>query len=363
MKHLKRIHSLLLALLLLLPAAGCAKGPPAVFSESPVLCVVETGPDNSSYLRFLDGEFQELGRKHIPKGHVVPGFDRVYYREGEIFAAVRGNFAEYEEEIILRYHISDGTYEELDMGLWAMNNMALYEDYVFGTNAVNFIGTITNRHLVTGQVQTLEVGSDAYVDRMQVMYGMLYAVVHYTQEEQVYLYEIEIDTLDVIRRHNITEFGAPEHIIEHGNSIYLANQLVNVRFGPDATNLTVYQPADQSFRTIELGTASPYLMQIQDGTLFITHYNPVLLEGNQVTVLDLETEEFVTHDFPHAVDEFQIDGETVYILDNDRTFYKYRYRDGAFTLLLEYVLPPVDADDPEDTYYYIPAITLCKDAG
>lgn len=355
---MKRLFVSLLAGIVILGLCGCqstARTNVAENTSNIKIGIIETtGYKNKSYIHFLDDDLNYIAKKENEYASLSEPFDYPIYKNGDLFVIPKGEFEKRKEKCILRYHLQSDRYEEYDTGLQSMNRMAVSKDYIFGVNTINNTSTIV-RCSINQRSDTLSAQfPDLYISELVVLNETLYAIFNSNLHE-VFFVELSVETLEIIHQYDITPYGSPCSFIEHDDKIYISNQYADSISGEPSTLLTVFDKVNQTFSQINTKEQSPNNLVVLNDLLFISHYDRVQATGNQISVMDLNTNECNAYEFEHPVKQIASDGTFLYLLGENQ-IYKYKFENQEF---LEVGDKKLDTDR-SGTFFYITSFFLCN---
>lgn len=291
--------------------------------------VIETtGYENKSYIHFFDEDLNFQFTEENNYSSISEPFDFPIYMDGKMYAIPKGEFELRNENCILCYDIKSDSYQEYDTGLQSMNSLAISKDYLFGVNTQNNISTIV-RCNISNSERFSKNFPEVYIPKIVVINNFLYAILK-SGSEKVFLAEISQETLDIVNKYDITQYGDPSNLLEFESKIYISNQYIDTLSGIPSTYVTVFNQTDHTFSQINTKKESPDNLIALNNLIFVSHYDRVQASGNIISVINTQTQKCASYDFNHMVKQIATDGKYVYVL-GDYCLYKYEYKNGKFS--------------------------------
>lgn len=141
-----KLYGVLLFSLIIVPFAGC-KGNDVLnndIRQKATVGVIETtGYKNKSYIHFYDSDLNFLYKEENDYASLSESWADPICKNRILFSIPKETFENQDEKCIVGYNIDADEYQEYDMDLYSMNELAVSKDYIFGVNTLNTISTIS----------------------------------------------------------------------------------------------------------------------------------------------------------------------------------------------------------------------------
>lgn len=345
---MKKLISIIFILLSFTIFSACEANLQSRDSANVKLGVIETtGYKSKSYIHFYDEDLNFLYKEEINYASLSEPFDRPICENGEVYIIPKGEFEKRKETYILNYNINSNEYKLYDTQITSMNRLAVSNEYIFGVNCINGNSNIV-RCLKSDPSEIITVEfKNIYIAELFVQNEKVYAIMH-NEDAKIIFAELSINTLETIGQYDITSYGSPCTLLDYKEKIYFANQYEEEAFGTLSSKLTVFDKNKKVFEQIELNEYSPNNLIINNDLLFISHYDRVQNQGNQITVINLDTGAMEAYKFKHPIKQISADDKYIYIL-GESCIYKYIFNNEQFQQINH---TEINADK-SNTFYYI----------
>lgn len=345
---MRKLISVILVLLVLVTFSACDSNSQPEDAVNVKLGVIETtGYKNKSYLHFFDEDLNFLYKEEVDYASLSEPFDNPICEDGEVYIIPKGEFEKREETYILKYNIESNEYKLYDTQINSMNRLAVSKEFLFGVNCINGNSNLVRCSKEDLTNVTTKEFKHVYIAEMFVLNEKLYVIIH-DEEAKIIFAELSIETLEVVEQYDITSYGSPCDLIEYENKIYFSNQYEDETLGIPSSCLTVFDIEKKTFDQIKLTQCSTNNLIIENGLLFVSHFDRVQNQGNKVSVVNLDTGNINTYELNHQVKQISAMNEYFYIL-GDNCMYKYNY-DGHQFIQIKNMDIPVNKSK---TFYYI----------
>lgn len=372
----KTVFAILLILTVVFTFSTCsAPVPEAEKVEQVKLGVIETtGYKNKSYFHFFDENLNYLYKETNKYAALSEPFDSPIFEDGNLYTSCKGKYKKFfgdTEDFVLKYNLETGNYTALANNKNLIGHTAVSDGRVYTC----FANTITGNPK-TGQGQ-VAAGFNAMLSCVTFLDDELYVVASGSSgnqtlptsasqpqrqvnsgsdsgNESIQLMKMSPDTLEVLERYDITQYGLPCKLFRYNDKIYISNQYTDDTTGTPSTMLTVFDYETKTFSQIDTGEASPNNLFVMNDLLFISHFSPVTNIGNKISVYNLKTNEIKTYEMGDIVKQIATDGTYIYML-GESTVYKYEYTEDGFSKLTS---RGIEVDESQ-TYFYISSFFVC----
>lgn len=355
---MKKFFSCLILLIILINLSACIPSTKKhIASDTKIkLGIIETtGYKNQSYIHFFDENLNFLYREENQYASLSEPFDYPIFKNGDLFTIPKGEFEKRKETCILKYDIQADTYKEFDVGLRSMNRLAVSENYVFGVNTINGISTIARCSINSSSPNLYsKTFTGIYIQEIVVLEDELYAILS-SDEQELYLAKFSKDSLEVLEKYDISQYGSPCNLVEFEGKIYISNQYRDALTAELSSLITIFDKNTKTFSQIDLQENSPNNLLVMQDALFVSHFDRVQAQGNKVSIINLRTNGCETHTLNHPVKQIATDGNYLYVL-GDKIIYKYVYKNEG---LIE-VNHKEMTKNSSQTFFYVTSFFLCN---
>lgn len=305
---------------------GCSKSNLKTSSLSGRYGVIETtSQENKTYLSFYNDDFEKLGEETIKYGSMGDGFSLPIVFNNSMFIVPKGIYNTKELTFIMEYDFHKGKIKKHDTGLQNMNNITIDDDYVYGVNTMNLVSNIVKCNRETKKVSKIEI-PEVYISYITIYGNELFAFGEKDggDELESYLYILDSNTLDILNKIDITNIGFGQYYtVMKDNKLYFPTSYSMEDEGNQPINkLSEYNRASGEFKTYDLKENFPFQIMEYKDKLLITHFDPVGVEGNKISLFNPDDGSSEIIELKHNVEQLDLDGEEIIILGNG---YLYRY--------------------------------------
>lgn len=323
-------------------------------SEYDFAVIDTTGQVNKSFIYYYDNSGKLIYEKYIDMGYMGDTFSFPQVYENKVYVTPWGIDLERELSDVLEIDIENENYRTFDTSLHSINSLAITDQYFFVVNTINAVTKIARTDRETSDT-VIKEWPDYLIGKMAAYNNVLYAFGSSLTDMKSELIEIDIETLDVIRIHDIGEFGespADSVLFDEGNLYFTLPYKNN-----SANNsLTALDTKTKEIREIKLPELSPsQLLKYQD-YIIISHVDNVMDEGNSISILNTNTGELVHHELHNKPRQIYIKDNYLYSLDiTDRNICRYELKSNKINLLDQFFIEP-----RKDKEFYFLSGFFCK---
>lgn len=311
---------------LLVIISGCSKSELDSKSLDYKYSVIETtSQENNTYISFYDDDLKKIGEEKIKYGSMGNGFTLPLLFEGSMFIVPKGIATKKEHTFIMEYDLKDNEINKHNTGLQNMNSITINKDFIYGVNTMDFTTNIVQYNRDTEELIEIKI-PEVYINYLSVQGDELFGLGEDLKEEGMnsFIYIIDSNTLEILKEIDITEIGHGCYdLIMKDNDIYFStsysidgvNELPNsklIRFNRESEDFSIY----------ELKEDYPFQILEYKDNLLITHFDPVSVTGNGISIFNMEDESSKTINLDHNIEQLAIDGEDIIIL-GEGSFYIY----------------------------------------
>lgn len=295
--------------------------------------VIETtGQKNSTYISFYNDDLEKVGEENIKYGSMGDGFSLPIVFKKSMFIVPKGIYNIKELTFIMEYDLYKGKIEKYNIGLQNMNNIAVDDNYIYGVNTMNNISSIVKCNRKTKELSKVEI-SEVYISYIEVYKNELFAFGESYEEEKMksYLYIFESNTLSILEKIDISNIGFGQYYtVMKDNKLYFPTSFSIEDTGEQPINkLSEYNRESGDILTYNLEKNYPFQIIEYKEKLLITHFDPVAVKGNTISIFNVKDESSEVIEFSHNIEQIVLDDENIVILGNG---YLYIY-DNRFSLL------------------------------
>lgn len=311
--------------------------------------VIETtGQENRSYISFYDANLKKIGEKSIKYGSMGDGFSLPIVFDNHMFIVPKGIYHKKELTFVMSYDLFKGKVEKYNTGLQNMNNISVDEDNVYSVNTMNNITSIVKYNRKTQDLSKKEM-PEVYIGYIEIYGNKLFAFGEGEEAGKIksYLYIFDSNTLDILEKVDISNIGFGQYYtVMKGDKLYFPTSFsIEATDGLPTNKLSEYNHETGQIITYTLKENYPFQIMEYEDKLLITHFDPVAVKGNKVSIFDVKDGSSDVIEFNHNIEQLELDGENVIIL-GDGYLYKY---DSKFSLINS---TKVINDRDSNCYYY-----------
>lgn len=297
-------------------------------------CVIETTEQKSqSILSFYDKNLNRIGQHKIPYADYGSLFTPPVVMNNNVYAIPEGVPYVKELEIVLEYHLNDGTVTEMNLKKPGLFSFAVSSDSIYTTNMLNGTSSISKYNKKTGKVERINTPST--VRNYNFIYSCgdgVYVSADQSSQNKTksYLIKINPDHLSIEWEKDISNIGSETTFFYSDNKYLYFTVPKDKKYKPESY-LARMSFKDQKIKKINLPYVNPEQMKPYKDKLLISH-NDMHGTGNNITVFDPKTLQSELLTLDHNVDQMEVKDDKIYILGEDMM---YRYRLEKNKLLLE----------------------------
>ncbi len=336
-------------ILVLSVLSGCSEANIMGKSSNYRYGVIETtGQENRTYISFYNDDLEKLGEESFKYGSMGDGFSLPIVFDNNMFIVPKGIYNKKELTFVMGYDLDKGKVEKYDTGLQNMNNITVGEDYIYGVNTMNNISNIVKCNRSTKELLKKEI-PETYISYIEIYGDELFAFGEIEKEGKMksYLYIFDSNTLDILEKIDISDIGFGQYYTAmKDNKLYFPTAFLIEGVEDQPTNkLSEYSRESREIRTYDLKENYPFQIMEYKDRLLITHFDPVAVKGNMISIFDIKDGSSEVIEFNHNIEQLELDGENIIIL-GDGYLHKY---DSNFSLINSI---KVVNDRDSNCYYY-----------
>lgn len=302
--------------------------------------VIETtSQNNKSYISFYNKNLQKVTESEIKYGSMGSCYDLPKIYKDSMYVIPKGIGNSKELKIIFRYDLKTGKTMTYNLDEQNMNSFCVNDNFLFGVSTWNNNSNISRLDLKSNKINKLTFENE-YVCKMDLYGDMLYAFSTSKSKSSIktYLYVIDINNFKVVNKFDISSCGINQfYTCKVSDDIYFTsnnNVSSDMKSETPSTTLTKYNIKDKSFTGITLNNENPFQIIQYKRKLIISHFDPVQLRGDSITVYDLDTKEQKIVTLKNELYQISIKGDKLYSTDGLNKMYTYRINeDYSFDLL------------------------------
>lgn len=313
-----------------------------------------TGQANKSFIYYYDNSGKLLYEKAINMGYMGDTFSFPLVYNNKIYVTPWGTDLERDLSVVLEMDMESEDLRTYDTTLHSINSLAVSDKYFFTVNTINAVTTLARTDRATLDTVTKE-WQDYIIGKLAVFEDVLYAFGCSLTDMKSELIEIDIDTMEIIKAHDLEEFGdspADSALLDEGNFYF------TLPYKDNSPNdiLTVLDTKTDKIREIKLPEASPSQLIKYKKYIIISHVDNVMNEGSSLSILDTETGEIVHHKLKNIPRQIFIKDDCLYSMDiTGRSICKYELKDDDIKLL-----DRIEIDKRKDEEFYFLSGFYCK---
>ena len=324
-----------------------------IFNTDFYLAVIETTEQaNKSNITFYNKDLIAVGTREIKLGSMGSSFDlpRIYGKNMYVIPKGIGN--QKDLTVIMEYDMETGKYETYDMKQPGMNSFSVDEKSIYSVNTLNNTSIISWRDKSSANVKTISK-QDVYIGRLDLYDDTLYAFAMTKEKEGIKsnLYLIDTKSFEITATLDISKSGTGQYFsIKIGDAVYFTNQNeISGMTERSSYNLSRLSIKDKTILNIRLKEEHPFQIVNYKDKLIISHYDPVQIQGNKITLYDLETNEQQVVTLENNLSQILIKDDKVYSTDGEY-LYAYSINNTAFKLINKI---DIYTKRNSSTFYYV----------
>ncbi|MCL1791477.1 MAG: hypothetical protein FWG40_09065 [Peptococcaceae bacterium] len=328
------------------------------YDDSFSVGVIETTEqENKSVLTLYNESLNRVGTLMFDLGSMGTFYDPPKIYKDSMYVIPKGLGNQKNLKCVLQVDLRTGTGRQYNLGLAGMNSFEVNDHYIFGVNTLNFQSVIARLDKTANVVKTITLPG-TYIERLILGDRNLFAFgIDKSNDGTVTsdLYEIDATTLSILRKHAIGSYGISHHgaLFVNGKLFFTnATKADGIRNESPTNVLTVYDPADAGFETIQLDAFFPAQILRFENKLLVTHCNLVTGEGKNISIYNLDTGETKLVSLDHNVSQISIHRDSLFMTDGV-SLYHYKI---AGTDLTYIQMKEVRTLKTQAKHYYIGAL-------
>ncbi len=334
-------------------------------SRSFYVGVVRTTQDkNKSILNFYDKKLNFIKSIELPYGALADYMTLPAVNQNFIYFIPGGTTLK-ESEAVIRYDLSTQTLKEYDIGMPSLLQVTASEDAIFTVNELNFTSYIT-KYITKNTADNMkqkfctQVSSKKFsYDTIYYYNGFLYVTgkTKTTKKEKYYLFQLDADTLQIIQKADITNYGQGNcFFLGVGEDIYFTlpydkkEEKNNV-----IMKFSTKKKTTKQLEKLKLPNYFPQQIKKLDNLLLVSHCDLIEGTGNSISIFDLKTKKTKLISFAHRVSQIEVDAisHSLYILGDDKLYhYTLNTKEKNFLLEEKITVSNKNNDEEEKIYYY-----------
>lgn len=282
--------------------------------------VKTTEQKDQSYILFYDDKLHELGKQSIKYGSMGDGFLLPIIYDNYMYIVPKGLGKTKEHTFVMEYNLDNGEVNKYNTGLQNMNGISITEDSVYGVNTMNSYTNIVKCDKETKRIIKTEL-EGVYIGYLKTYGNIIYAFGEELKSgnRKICLYLFDSKNLDLLDKIDITSIGfGQESTLIKNNKLYFNTQYEVGGFEDKIANkLSEYDIDSGEIKTYELKEDFPFQIMEFGDKLLITHFDPVRVEGNKISIFDLKTGNSEMIELEHDIWQLEKDGNNFVVLGND----------------------------------------------
>lgn len=252
--------------------------------------VQSTQNDNIGYVSFYDKDLNFISEKKLPFGDMGDQTRVPYVSNNNFYIVPLGLGNQKDLKTIVKFDLNTGKYKTFSIKEPAVLMFTVYNNNVYTTNTLNFIGYITRCDTNTGILEEWKK-EGVVISSLKCYDDLLYAwgTINENNIDNPYLFIFETKPLKLIKQISLQGCGTQQlDSCKIGDYIYFTNNMDI--YGSDLSKtLTRINIKTYEIKNIQLGENSPNQIIQYNNKLYITHCNPLAADLNKITIFDPET--------------------------------------------------------------------------
>lgn len=295
-------------------------------------CVIETtGQKNQSYLSFYDKNFKKISQQKIPYGDCGSNFVPPIVMNNNVYAIPLGVPSVKDLEIVLEYHLKDGTVSEIDFKKPGLFSFTVSSNAIYTTNMLNGLSSISKYNKKTGKLKRINTPSKVRdYDYLYACNNGIYVSASQSKHGKTksYLIKINPDHLKIEWEKDISQIGSGTEFFYSDNE-YLYFTVPTDENDKPESNLVRMSFKDQQVKVINLPYDNPEQIKPYKNNLLITH-NDMHGTGNNITLFNPKTMQSKLLTLDHNIDQMEVKDNKIYVLGEDMMYRYHLEKDKLF---------------------------------
>ncbi len=317
---MKRVLSLIFALLFLaVMLTSCAGREKA--DGTPALAVIETS-EKKSYLNFYSADMELLSSTDVDKPMLGEYTAPAVYSDGKVFVIGEIKNKKTTFETVMMIDVKDGSVTELPLSFSSIYSMCVFENCVYTITGINYVSALTRYDVSSGEKKEFKLDGFGmnfvyvYDDTVFLVDADTSGTPHAT------LYLLDVQTFEVKEVYDVKNyFYSVNDMLVSDGVLYIAPLTRLDKNGKEifVSNLVCFDFDKKEFREIAIKSEYPCkdILKCKEG-LVIANTNPVLLEGQGLTVYNFNSDELTTKTVAEPTIDIQCKGERLYQLSEEK---------------------------------------------
>ncbi len=301
-----KVSSFILAIMAMAILASCLPAGQAGYDDQYEFALIETtGNENTGHITFRNVADDKESGIELDLGGILPWNSHKTYRN---FVYLGANGLDTQKDSGTVLEINKESKEIVKYKIWdkPITAIAVADDKVFVAGNLNNVYQIAAYNKETETTAELEL-KDSLILYMEAYGDRLYAFssVLGSNPNTSLLYVIDISRLEVMEIIDISSCGSLQlgSCMIEGILYFTSNRSIDDGMSTDLYGLDT---ASREIFSYDIKNPFPFQIEERGGQLFISHYDPVNLEGNGLTVFDLETKEPAFYTLSGIISQFEI---------------------------------------------------------
>lgn len=309
----------IIVLLLVILLTGCTNREIKIIEAS--ISVIETSPNNKiSYLKLYDCEGKYLGERKLTVPDINSGFIHPSINSGKIYMNSLGDYNNSSNKVVeINLNKDNYTTYEIAYGIWSV---AANDEYIFTSHSPVGVSIISKYNKKTMSIEeTLQL--QGHVTHIKLINNLLYVFSTIVPDDKK-IFGLEVSIIDtktfrVAKNINIDgDIYVWESMIT-GSELYFSTGMKSDDATPSKSlyklNLNNYQ-----ITSINLNKDFPWQVKEYNGSILVSHFNPVSKNGNILSILDVKSGNIKNITFAHNLNQMEIYEDKLYITDESNIY-------------------------------------------
>ncbi len=334
MNNKKIIIFIFLLNTLVLNLIGCDSSKKVGSIQSNINIIETSSSVDESYIKTysFDGKF--LGDKKVSVAEINSGLIHPVVIDNHVYLNSIGVASVFSDKVI-DINLANNEYKTYDIayGIWSITS---YGNYVFTSHSPVGSSIISKYNKDTQKIEsTLKI--DGQVTHINILNGFIYAFSTIIPDDKKLPFKLVVTVIDPNNFKIQNKFETDSDIYvsdsfyKDDTIFFVANKQPND--SNPSKKLYKLNPNDGTISNIELKAEYPYQIISYKQKLLISNYNPIENHGNQLTIVNLETNSTDSISFEHDLN--QIDTYNDYLIASDN-HYIYMYDLNTYALVSKF---------------------------
>lgn len=340
-KGIGRTAAAVICALLTICGSGC--GGKAAQTREPFcrtfdFAVVQTSDcRDKSILTYYSQKGDILCRRTVDYGNLSDIFKPGLVKNSVVYFSPEGRSPRREEHCILAINLNSGRQQIYEFGQkeTRMLGMAVNTHSLYVSSNLNGVSTVSKRSLLSGK-RTSRAIEGCIIDCLYAGEDTVYAFGCQIEDDTYTLYEMDADSLSVLRQTELKIPLGPADVLQKGDILYFSVSADWENDPGSRARLGCYDTRNKKIEWVDF-PVNEALKDIREygSLLFLSHTQLPEGTGRRITVLNPRTGSRKEFYFDEDIAQMQVRGDKIYFLSYSGqqpggAILQYRYTEGSF---------------------------------